>query len=48
MPREYQLFVHTDGSIEIVDPVTREKCFADRDSHASEDIITMLDEAQMI
>ena len=30
--REYQLFVATDGSIEIVDPATREKCFADKDS----------------
>lgn len=40
--------VNVDGSIEIIDPMTREQCFADNDTQASEEIVSMLDEAGMI
>lgn len=49
MRKEFQLFVNEDGSIEILDPLDREKeCYADSLSGVAQDVVEMLQEAGMI
>lgn len=49
MPRaEFQLFINDNGSIEIVDPISRKEAFADENTEAAMEINEMLVEAEMI